>query len=246
MSEIIKTEAIVLSKMNYGDTSNILSVYSKEYGKLSVIVKGARSPKSKSGYVADPPNQVQIVIYKKDTRDIQLVASIDLISHFSHLKEDIDKLKYSFAIIELVKKLTPEHETNIRLFNGLSRILSLIDSSKEKNRILFGRFFMFFLKEIGYEVQLNKCASCGTSNLNAENLAYNFDLGILCTNCSNKNRRDFKLSQELFNYLLCLNNNKSADIYSEFIFDKAIIFMERYLKFHVPDFKGIQAFQTIK
>jgi DNA repair protein RecO (recombination protein O) len=246
MSEIIKTEAIVLSKMNYGDTSNILSVYSREYGKLSVIIKGARSPKSKSGYVADPPNQVQIVIYKKDTRDIQILSSIDLISHFSHLKEDIDKLKYSFAIIELVKKLTPEHETNVRLFNGLSRILSLIDSSKGKNQILFGRFFLFFLKEIGYEVQLDKCVSCGTSNLVGENLAYNFDLGILCTNCSYKNRTDFKLSQELFDYLLCLNNNKSADIYSEFTLDKAIIFMERYLKFHVPDFKGIQAFQTIK
>ena len=40
MSEIIKTEAVILSKMNYGDTSNILSVYTKDYGKLSVIIKG--------------------------------------------------------------------------------------------------------------------------------------------------------------------------------------------------------------
>lgn len=246
MSEIVKTEAVVLSKMNYGDTSNILSVYTKDSGKLSIIIKGARSPKSKSGYIADPPNHVQIVIYKKDTRDIQILSSIDLVSHFPHLKEDIDKLKYSFAIIELVKKLTPEHETNLRLFNGLSRILLLIDSSKENPRILFGRFFLFFLKEIGYEVQLRKCASCERSSLTEENLGYNFELGILCSNCSNKNRTDFKLSQELFSYLLCLNDNEGADIYSEFIFDKAIIFMERYLKFHIPDFKGIQAFQTIK
>ena len=246
MSEILKTEAIVLSKMDYGDTSNILSLYTKESGKLSVIIKGARSPKSKSGHIADPLNYVQIVIYKKDTRDIQILSSIDLVSHFPHLKEDIDKLKYSFAIIELVKKLTPEHETNLRLFNGLSRILLLIDSSKEKPKILFGRFFLFFLKEIGYEVQLGKCASCQESNLSEENLGYNFDLGILCSNCSNKNRTDFKLSQELFNYLLCLKRNESADIFSEFTLDKAIIFMERYLKFHIPDFKGIQAFQAIK
>src|SRR3989339_242813 len=212
MSEIIKTEAIVLSKMNYGDTSNILSVYTKDYGKLSVIIKGARSPRSKSGFIADPPNHVQIVIYKKDTRDLQVLSSIDLISYFPHMKEDIDRLKYSFAIIELVKKLTPENETNLRLFNGLSRILS-------------------FLKEIGYELQLKKCASCERSDLTEENLGYNFDIGILCSNCSIKNRVDFKLSQELFNYLLCLNSNKSADIFKEFTLDKAIIFMERYLKF---------------
>jgi hypothetical protein len=71
-------------------------------------------------------------------------------------------------------------------------------------------------------------------------------LGIICSKCSDKNRIDFKLSQELFDYLMCLNYNKSADIYKEFILDKAIIFMERYLKFHIPDFNGIQAFQTIR
>ena len=141
MSEIIKTEAVILSKMNYGDTSNILSVYTKDYGKLSVIIKGAKSSKSKSGLIADPPNLVQIVIYKKDTRDLQVLSSIDLISYFPKTKEDIERLKYSFAIIELVKKLTPENETNLRLFSGLSRILSLIDSSDENPKILFGRFF---------------------------------------------------------------------------------------------------------
>ncbi len=246
MSEIIKTEAVILSKMNYGDTSNILSVYTKDYGKLSVIIKGARSPKSKSGFIADPLNYVQIVIYKKDSRDLQVLSSIDMISYFPKLKEDIDRLKFSFAIIELIKKLTPENETNLRLFNGLSRILSLIDSSNENPKILFGRFFLFFLKEIGYELQLGKCVSCERTDLTRENLGYNFELGMVCGNCSDKNRMDFKLSQELFNYLMCLNYNKSADIYKEFTLDKAIIFMERYLKFHVPDFKGIQAFQTIK
>jgi len=246
MSEIIKTEAVILSKMNYGDTSNILSVYTKDYGKLSVIIKGARSPKSKSGFIADPLNLVQIVIYKKDSRDLQVLSSIDMISYFPKMKEDIDRLKYSFAIIELVKKLTPENETNLRFFNGLSRILSLIDSSNENPKILFGRFFLFFLKEIGYELQLEKCVSCGRTDLTGENLGYNFELGIVCGKCSDKNRMDFKLSQELFNYMLCLNYNKGADIYKEFTLDKAIIFMERYLKFHVPDFKGIQAFQTIK
>ena len=246
MSEIIKTEAVILSKMNYGDTSNILSVYTKDYGKLSVIIKGARSSKSKSGLIADPPNHVQIVLYKKDTRDIQVISSIDMISYFPKMKEDIERLKYSFAIIELVKKLTPENETNLRLFSGLSRILSLIDSSDENPKILFGRFFLFFLKEIGYEVQLGQCASCERTDLTGESLGYNFELGIICGNCRNKNRTDFTLSQELFNYMLCLNYNKSAEIYKEFTLDKAIIFMERYLKFHVPDFSGIQAFQTLK
>ncbi len=246
MSEIIKTEAVVLSKMDYRDSSNILSLYTKEFGKLSVIHKGARSPKSKKGFIAEPLNHLQIIIYKKDTRELQLLSSVDLISHFPHIKEDLDKLRFSLATLELIKKLTPENETNIRLFNGLTRILFLMDSSNESEKITFGRFFLFFLKEIGYEIQLNKCSSCQKKLMNGDSLGYNFELGIFCSSCSGNFRIDFKLSQELFKYLMCLKQNKSADSFKSFTADRAIIFMERHLKFHIPDFKGIISFHTIR
>jgi DNA repair protein RecO (recombination protein O) len=246
MSEIIKTEAVVLSKMDYRDSSNILSLYTKDFGKISVIHKGARSSKSKKGFTAEPLNHLQIIIYKKDTRELQLLSSIDLISHFPHIKEDLDRLKFSLAILELIKNLTPENETNLRMFNGLIRILFLMDSSNENPKVTFGRFFIFFLKEIGYEIQLNKCLSCQTNLMDGDSIGYNFELGVFCSRCLSNFRIDFKISQELFNYLLCLKQNKNADSFNSFTADKEIIFMERHLKFHIPDFKGIISFHTIK
>jgi len=246
MSEIIKTEAVVLSKMDYRDSSNILSLYTKDFGRLSVIHKGARSSKSKKGFTAEPLNHLQIIIYKKDTRELQFLSSMYLVSYFPHIKEDLNKLKFSLAILELIKKLTPENETNIRLFNGLTRILFLMDSSNESPKITFGRFFLFFLKETGYEIQLNKCSSCQNNLMNGEYLGYNFELGIFCSRCSGNFRIDFKISQELFNYLICLKQNKNTDSFKSFTADRAIIFMEKHLKFHIPDFKGIISFHTIK
>jgi DNA repair protein RecO (recombination protein O) len=246
MSEIVKTEAVVLSKMDYRDSSSILTLYTKDYGKISVIHKGARSPKSKKGFIAEPLNHLQIIIYRKDSRDLQLLSSADLISHFPRIKEDLDKLKYSLAILELVKNLTPEGEENTKLFNSLTRILFLLDSSDEGPKVTFGRFFLFFLKEIGYEIQLKKCSSCQNNLMNGDNLGYNSELGIFCSQCSGNFRIDFKLSQELFNYLLCLKQNKKADSFKNFTSDRAIVFMEKHLKFHVPDFKGIISFHTIK
>ena len=166
MSEIVKTEAIVLSKVNYGDTSSISSLYTKDHGKLSAIIKGGRNPKSKMGLLIDPVNYLQVVLYKKDTREVQFISSADLVEHFTKIKSDLEKLKYSQAIIELVKKLTIEHEVNEKLFRGVVRILELIESSNEPNEVLFGRFFLFFLKETGFELQLEKCMSCGKTNLN--------------------------------------------------------------------------------
>jgi DNA repair protein RecO (recombination protein O) len=246
MSEIIKTEAIVLSKLNYGDSSSIVSLFTKEYGKFSAIIKGGRNPKSKVGVVADPLNYIQLVVYKKDNREIQIVSSADLISYYPKIKEDLEKLKYSQAVLELLKKLTVEHEVNVRLFKGVIRIFSLFDSSNEQPIILFGRFFIFFITELGYEIQLDKCSVCGRTNLNGEDLSYNYEMGIFCSDCRKDKLESYFLNSELFHYLICLKNSKKIEKPDVTIAEKAVVFMERFLTYHIPDFKGIQAIQLFK
>lgn len=245
MSEIVKTEAFVLSRINFRDSSNIVSLFTKGFGKLSAIVKGARNPKNKIGLTIDPPNHLQIIMYKKDNRELQLLTGADIISHYSHIKNDLEKLKYVYAILELVNKLIPENENNLRLFTGLERILSLYNTTEEHPEVLFGRFFMFFLKEIGYEIQLDKCTSCGKSNLDRQNLAYNFELGIFCEDCKSSYIESFAINSELFEYLLCLKNNKKFYKIEKNTLDKAIKFMGDFLIFHIPDFKGFQSFQYL-
>ncbi len=246
MSEIIKTEAVVLSKINYGDTSNIVSLFTKDYGKFSAIIKGGRNPKSKIGYITDPLNYVQLIVYKKDNREIQIISNADLISYYPNLKEDLEKLKYSQAVLELMKKLTVDHEANVRLFKGVIRILSLFDSSKEEPVIIFGRFFIFFLTELGYELQLEKCAICGRTNLQGEDLSYNYEMGIFCSECRKNQVESYYINSELFNHLICLKNSKKIEKPNVIIAQKAIVFMERFLTYHIPDFKGIQAIQLFK
>ena len=246
MSEIITTEAIVLNKIDYGDTSIIASFYTKDYGRLSGILKGGRSSKSKIGKTVDPLNHLEIILYKKDTRELQLVSNTSIITHFPAIKEDYEKMQYALAVIELLKKLTPEHESNLRLFSGTIRILSLIDASKEEAIVLFGRYFLFFLTETGYEPQFESCVSCGKSSFKHENLAYNYDLGIFCEKCSRENVYSLTLEMELFEYLLCLKYNKPAEKINKSIKEKTIGFLERFTKHHIPDFKGLQSIQLFR
>ena len=246
MSEIIKTEAVVLSKINYGDTSSIVSLYTESDGKLSVIVKGGRSPKNKTGKIIDPINHLQIIIYKKNTRDIQILSNADLISHFVNIKEDLDATKYSFAIIELVKSLTAEHESNPKLFKGLIKILSMLNEKKEAPAFLFGRFLLFFLSELGYEISMDKCVICGEKVLTQKTLGFNFESGFVCANCFESHSGLENISAELFELISCLKNNRKIEKFSVDIMDNFNLLLERYLKFHVSDFKGIQSFQIYK
>jgi DNA repair protein RecO (recombination protein O) len=116
-----------------------------------------------------------------------------------------------------------------------------MDESKESAMILFARFFMFFLSELGYQLQFEQCSSCGKKELLKSELSYNYEFGIFCSDCQANVVESFHLNAELFAVLLCLKYNKKMPEMGVILIEKAITFMERHLKHHVPDFKGIQS-----
>lgn len=240
MSKIIKTEAIVLSKINYGDTSKIVSLYTKEYGKMSAIVKGARSPKSKIGLQVDPINYLQLVIYLKEEREVQLISNVDVLNHFPNIKLDFEKIQFSYAVLELIKNLTHENDSNEKLFRAIIRILELINEGKESPNILFARFLIYFLKEIGFELQIEKCSVCGKKDF-PEEIILNFGMGILCQECGENHLKSVILSKEHFELLNCLKTRKKISSEMNQFIPKIIKLLENYLKFHLPDYKGIQS-----
>jgi DNA repair protein RecO (recombination protein O) len=246
MSEIEKTEAIVLTKINFGDSSNIVSLFTKDSGKISAIVKGGKTSKAGTSKFIDPPNHLQVIFYNKPSRDVQLISGAEIISHYPRIKEDYDRLKFAYAVVELLKKILPDNEANPRLFKGVLRIFDLLEEGKELPEVSFGRFFMFFLKESGYELQINHCASCGKTTDNVALLSYNFEIGILCGTCSEENMISFHINSELFRYLVCLKNNINVQNPGNKIPGIALNLMERFLKHHIPAFQGIQTFQIFK
>lgn len=237
MSEIVKTEAVVLSKFNYGDTSLIISVYTESFGKISVIIKGGRNPKSRFGKIADTLNHVQLVIYKKDNREMQLLSNIDIISHHPRIKEDIEKTQYALSIMELIKRLTVDNEVNKKLFKGLVKILLLIDSGKEHPGVLFCRFYLFFLSELGYAVQISKCGLCDSS-IGRRSGGFSYDTGFVCVKCYESHPALNFASAELLHYFFCLIHNETVNNISIDLMKQAVIFLELYTKHHIPDFNG--------
>jgi DNA repair protein RecO (recombination protein O) len=246
MSKIIKTEAVVLSKLNYGDSSSIVTLFTKEYGKLSAMLKGGRNPKSKLSLIVDPINYLEVIFYNNPSRDLQILSSADIKAHFHKIKEDIDKLKYAYSVIELIKNLSVEHEVNKKLFSGIIRILERMEEGNENPAVSFVRFFLFFLKELGYEFQLSKCASCGKTNLAGIELSYNYEIGILCNKCRINYMENIIVNPELFLYYSCLKKNESPGVVTPVVMNGAVTFLENYLKYHVTDFKGLQSLHMFR
>jgi len=246
MSEIKKDEAVILDKLDYGNTSVIAHVFSRERGRFSIIVKGGKNPKSKYGLLVDPLNIIETVLYVKENRDLQLLTNASLVSSFPKIKEDLDKLKNCYAVLELVKKLIPEHEENPKLYRGIKKILDLFETSSEEPDILFGRFFIFFITLLGYEIQLENCAGCGAETFEGRTVGYSYNSGIICNDCRNNFLISYDFSTELFDYLRCLKVGREIKYADKNLVKNAITFMENFLKFHIGDFKGIKSLQIFK
>ena len=243
MSSIIKSKAFVLSKLDYGDTSKIANFYSEEFGRVAGIIKGARSAKSKLGKAVDILNLVEIVFYRKENRDIQVVTQADLISHYPNIKSDLEKLKYSSAIIELVLKLTVENDPHKRLFNGIERILNRMDSEDTSPILLFAFFYKFFLNEIGYGLEEDSCSECNKELINSNKIYYNYELGFLCDSCGKDHLISYSFTSELFSKIICLSQRKKSCSYQNSDLESIIIFFEKFLVYHVDEFKGLKSLQ---
>jgi DNA repair protein RecO (recombination protein O) len=245
MSEIIKINAIVLRKIEFGDTSRIAHFFTEEYGKISAIIKGARTAKSKTGMLIDTMNLLQIVLYRKETREIQIVSDVDLIRHYSKIREDLDRIKYASAVIELLLNLTFENEQNKKLFSGTVKILGMLDEFSTDPKLLFAKYFLFFLRETGYYFQVRDCNVCGREIKTDRSVSYSYDSGIVCDECSRSRLTNFEISKELFNLLYCLNSKAENVKYSQGDLDLVIRMLEKFLMYHVNEFHGIRSLQMI-
>jgi len=243
MSELIKTRAIVLRKIDYGDTSKIAQFYTEDFGKLSAIIKGARSPKSKIGMIVDTFNLLQIVLYRKETRDVQLVSDADLLQHFSNIKEDFERLKYASAAIELLLNLTIEHDHNLRLFNGSVKILELLNDKEKNPKYYFAKYFLFFIKEIGYEFPTTHCSVCRKELINGSRVSYNYETGILCDECRKDRIIHFDFTEELFNLLKCLSTKINNIKYKDYDLNTIIRLLEKFIKYHIHEFQGLKSLE---
>jgi len=245
MAEITKTEAIVLRKTKFSDSSLITQFYTKDYGKISALLKGARSSKSKIGSKVDLINHVEVILYNKAERELQLVTQVNLIEHFPQIKEDLDKIKYASAVCELFIKLIPEHEPHDRLFRGFIRILNKINNTDQNANILFAQFLLFFTKEIGFEISFNTCSNCGEKLVITEGNAFSYSEGIICNNCNEDKMLTFQFSAELFNLFKCLTTKNNITSFNNKHVENIIFILEKFLIYHNTEFKGIKSLQIL-
>ncbi|MGB9792281.1 MAG: DNA repair protein RecO [Thermacetogeniaceae bacterium] len=154
---IYKAEAVVLRSRVYGEADRILSLFTKEWGKISAIAKGVRKPTSRLRGAVQLFSHTHLVLYKGKTLDT--ITQGEAAEDFSFLQGDLERLAAASYCAELVERLTFENQPLPKLFWLLLKALRTL---RWGDPALIVRVFEAQLSVIlGYRPQLDCCVVCG-------------------------------------------------------------------------------------
>jgi DNA repair protein RecO (recombination protein O) len=157
---IVETEAVVLRSMEYGDTSKIVTLYTRKFGKIKVIAKGARGAKNTFGSSLETMTISSVVVYKKEQRDLHLLSKSEIRTPLAKIQQDAEKMFTALAVLELVNMVMHDEEENEKLFLLLTDSLFAIDRSLGRPINVVIAFMMNMFDQFGYGIDLRRCSQC--------------------------------------------------------------------------------------
>jgi len=182
---ILKTEAIVLRRFDYGDTSQIAQVLTRDYGKVSLMAKGIRSTKKKDRELFDMICHYGIVFQKKKHTHLHQLRHLQSINHFPCIRTCLHSVYLALYTAELAEAGTKEEEPYPELFDLLLDGLVYLNSPSGKDwRAFLLAFELKYLRILGYLPEFHFCLGCGIALNPPDKVFFSKDKGgILCREC---------------------------------------------------------------
>ena len=123
--KIIKTNCIVLKKKEMKEADLLVTLFSKEYGKIMATAYGIRKSRKRNVVSLNPLNEVEITLSQKN--NFYVVQDVEILKNFKNILKNIEKLEISLYVLDSIDKIYYITDENGDFFDKLLEILSFID-----------------------------------------------------------------------------------------------------------------------
>jgi DNA repair protein RecO (recombination protein O) len=191
-----QTSAIVLRVVEFSETSCIVTLFTREFGKIGVLAKGARRRKSPFEGALDLLSICRIVFLRKSTDALHILTEARLERWFRAAQRDLGRFYAAMYVAELLNELNDVEDPHPRLFDLAAQTLAAIDQ-REGPRWWLLRFQLGLLADTGHGPSLDHCVVCGKP-LAQETPGW-FSLGgggVVCDACRPGQRTLIRISPE--------------------------------------------------
>ena len=221
---IINTDAIVLKTFSYGETSLISRCFTRDKGKISFIIKGAKSKKNHVSPYFQPLSFINIIYKENEKRELQIVSKVSFVQIWTQIPLSLRKMSLSQSILEISDFTLEKNDPYPSLFNILIKTLQLFESGDIDENILFWNYEFKILSEMGFMINIKDSFDSELINLEINDKIINTIQQLI-----NGNISDINLD------IISLENKK-----------KISKFLYRKLCFYFEGFERLKSFRVIK
>ncbi|HET6444591.1 MAG TPA: DNA repair protein RecO [candidate division Zixibacteria bacterium] len=186
-----RSEAIVLRRSNFGEADRMLTLYSKEFGKIRALAKGARKPQTrKTGHVE--------LFMRTDFmfargKSIDIITHAELVEAYQQIRTDLVRTTYASYAVELIDQLTADADRDLRKYSLLSEALEWFAASGDL--MLTARYYELRLLALaGFQPQLFHCISGGEAIEEQDQFFSAEAGGLICPDCQSADPRALAIS----------------------------------------------------
>lgn len=155
-----KTEAIVIKRRNFGEADRIITIFSKQYGKIQVKAVGVRKITSRRSSHIELLNQSLFTLYKG--KSMSLLTEVSNLENFEEIKGDLSKVGFAYHICELIDGLCAENQEHADIFELLQKTLKKM-STNDDLALVIHEFEIELLTRLGFYKPSDLSADFDTS-----------------------------------------------------------------------------------
>ena len=233
------TPAIVLRSRPFGESDKIVSLLTKDFGKISGIAKGAMRSRKRFVNSLEPFALVNLRFQDRPHSNLAFILTADLTLGYRQLANSLESIYHAAYLVEITEGLIGEREESRAVYQHLSDSLRNLEEYGTSLRFLTS-FELKLLRLVGYQPVLDRCGRCGKAPLEQAAQPWYFtpvDGGILCDSCAATKRETLPLSAKAVEVLAALQSENN-NLPSPFSLPSAVISemraaMLRFIQFHM-------------
>ena len=188
----LRSEAVVVRRTDFAEADRLVTLYTRDFGKLKAIAKGARKPQSrKTGHVELFMRSKFLIATGKD---LGIITQAEMVEAYAPLRDDLIKATYASYAVELLDRFTVEEDKNLSLYKLIADGLGWFAYTADF--LLAARYYELHLLELSGFSSLNSFFVCPVEKISRNRI--NFlaaELGgVLCPDCHEADRRAQSIS----------------------------------------------------
>ncbi len=178
-----KTAAIVLRTIEFSESSLVVTLFTRDFGKIGALAKGARRLKGPFDSALDVLTLCRIVFLHKSSEALDLLTEAKLQRRFRPAGRDLSSLYAGYYVAELLSQLTDDCDPHPGLFDLADETLEALAAGEAVPRRVV-RFELGALRLLGHMPSLEHCVGCSVPVEATGRVAFGeLDGGVLCDNC---------------------------------------------------------------